>query len=190
MDTESLLVIATGSSASIVLTSYLMELRSELDRKITVLMTFSAERFINREVVGWFSDEVITCDTPGVNPVQLALTHDAIVVLPASANTLSSAALGLASTPAQTALLASPSPVLYFPHMNPVMWNKPVIQRHVASLRADGDTVVAPIETTTYHMWKGAKDVGLSLPDEDDVVAITREWLLDRAAPASVEATA
>jgi phosphopantothenoylcysteine synthetase/decarboxylase len=113
--------------------------------------------------------------------VQLALTASAIVVLPASANTISSAALGLAATPAQTTLLASPSPVLYFPHMNPVMWNKAVIQRRAAELRAQGDTVVAPIETVTYHMWKGAKDVGLSLPDPDEAAAIVRGWIAVRA---------
>ena len=184
MESDRLLVIATGSSASIVLTSYLTELRSEVDREIAVLLTYSAERFVKPEVVGWFADEVLTSDSPGLNPVKLALTAGAVVVLPASANTLSSAALGLASTPAQTALLAAPSPVLYFPHMNPVMWNKPVIQRHVASLREQGDTVVAPVETTTYHMWKGAKDVGLSLPDPEDAAALVRLWLLDRSAPA------
>jgi phosphopantothenoylcysteine decarboxylase/phosphopantothenate--cysteine ligase len=190
MESEPLLVIATGSSASIVLSSYLTELRSEVDREITVLMTTSAERFVNPEVVGWFSDQVLTCDTPGLNPVKLALTASAVVVLPASANTLSSAALGLAATPAQTALLAAPSPVLWFPHMNPVMWNKPVIQRHVGDLRAQGDTVVAPNETTTYHMWKGAKDVGLSLPDPDEAAVVVRDWLQRGTAPVTNEPAA
>jgi phosphopantothenoylcysteine decarboxylase len=184
MQSDSLLVVATGSSASIVLSSYLTELRAEVESEITVLMTTSAERFVRPEVVGWFADRVLTCDTPGLNPVQLALTAKAIVVLPASANTLSSAALGLAATPAQTALLASPSPVLYFPHMNPVMWNKPVIQRRVAELRDQGDTVVDPVETTTYHMWKGAKDVGLSLPDPEDAAALVRDWLIARSSEA------
>jgi phosphopantothenoylcysteine synthetase/decarboxylase len=181
MESDSLLVIATGSSASIVLSSYLTELRAEVDGEITVLMTWSAERFVKPEVVGWFADRVLTGDETGLNPVQLALTARAIVVLPCSANTLSSAALGLAATPAQTALLAAPSPVLYFPHMNPVMWNKRVIQRRVAELRAQGDTVVAPVETTTYHMWKGAKDIGLSLPDPEDAAALVRDWLGDRS---------
>jgi len=181
MDSNNLLIIATGSSASIVLSSYLTELRAEVDTNVTVLMTASAERFVRPEVVGWFADQVLTSDSPGLNPVQLALTASAIVVLPASANTISSAALGLAATPAQTALLASPSSVLYFPHMNPVMWNKAAIQRRVAELRQQGDTVIAPVETVTYHMWKGAKDVGLSLPDPDEAAAIVRGWIAVRA---------
>ena len=187
MEPDNLLVIATGSSASIVLTDYLTELRAEVTGAITVLMTFSAERFVRPEVVGWFADEVVRSDTPGLNPVKLALTATAIVVLPASANTLSSAALGLAATPAQTALLAAPSPVLYFPHMNPVMWGKPALQRRVAELRGQGDTVVEPLETTTYHMWKGSKDTGLSLPQPDEAAAIVRDWLADSSLPAQQE---
>jgi phosphopantothenoylcysteine synthetase/decarboxylase len=179
MKSDSLLVIATGSSSSINLTHFLTELKSEVDRDITVLMTAAAERFVRPEVVGWFADEVLTCDTPGLSPVKLALTAGAIVVLPASANTLSAAALGLGGTPAQTALLAAPSPVLFFPSMNPVMWRKPVIQRHVAELRADGSVVVDPIETTTFHLWKKEKDIGLSLPDPEDVAAIVSRWLRD-----------
>ena len=185
MQSKPLVVIATGSSASINLTYFLTELRSEVDREITVMMTASAERFVRPEVVGWFCDRVITADTPGVNPVQLALTADAIVVLPASANTISAAALGLAGTPAQTALLAAPWPVLFFPHMNPVMWRKPAMQRNVATLRADGNTVVEPVEKTTYHMWKKEKDVGLALPDADDVALIVRAWLAERALAAA-----
>jgi hypothetical protein len=30
-------------------------------------------------------------------------------------------------------------------------------------------------------MWKGAKDVGLSLPDPEDAAIIIRDWLLDGA---------
>jgi phosphopantothenoylcysteine synthetase/decarboxylase len=182
VESKPLLVIATGSSAAINLTSYLTELRSEVDCEITVLMTHSAERFVRSEVVGWFADRVLTCDTPGVNPVQLALTAAGVVILPASANTLSSAALGLANTPATTALLAAPAPVLYFPHMNGVMWAKPVIQRHVATLRDQGDIVVDPEVVETYHMWKGEKDVGLSLPDPDVAAGMVRDWLADRTA--------
>jgi phosphopantothenoylcysteine decarboxylase/phosphopantothenate--cysteine ligase len=164
-----------------VLTEYLIPLRTELDREITVLMSFSAERFVRPEVVGWFADHVITHDTPGVNPAKLALTAGAIVVLPASANTISSAALGLAATPAQTALLSAPSPVLYFPHTNPVMWGKAVIQRHVAELRERGDVVVEPVATSAYHMWKKEMDAGLWLPDPDDAVAVIKQWLADEA---------
>jgi Phosphopantothenoylcysteine synthetase/decarboxylase len=177
VESEPLLVIATGSSAAIILSAYLTELKVELQREITVLMTKSAERFVSPEVVGWFADRVLTCDTPGLNPVEIALKAKAVVVLPATANTLASVALGLMATPATTALGAAPSPSLYFPHMNGAIWAKPIVQQHVATLRARGDTVVAPVEGTPFEIWRGAQHVGVSMPGPDEAAPIVRDWL-------------
>ena len=91
-------------------------------------------------------------------------------------------ALGLAATPAQTALLASPAPVLYFPQIKRHMWDKPVIQRHVAELRAEGNTVIDPVETTTYQMWKREEDIGFAMPGAEEAAKIVRDWLADRPA--------
>jgi phosphopantothenoylcysteine synthetase/decarboxylase len=182
---ESLLVVATGSSAAMILTSFLSEIRTQGEEKITVLMTTSAERFVRAEVVGWFADRVLTGDTPGVNPTELALRAKAIVVLPASGNTLASAALGLMSTPALTVLGAAPAPCLWFPHMNPVMWTKPMMQQHVATLRARGEIVVPPIEDSVYEIWRGTRYPGISMPGPDDVAILVRDWLLDRALDAA-----
>jgi phosphopantothenoylcysteine decarboxylase/phosphopantothenate--cysteine ligase len=183
VESEPLLVIATGSSAAIIITAYLTELKVGLQREITVLMTKSAERFVSPEVVGWFADRVLTCDTPGLNPVEIALKAKAVVVLPATANTLASVALGLMATPATTALGAAPSPSLYFPHMNGVIWAKPIVQQHVATLRARGDTVVAPVEGTFFEISRGAKHVGVSMPGPRDAATIVRDWLQYDPAP-------
>lgn len=183
MESEPLLVIATGSSAAIIITAYLTELKVGLQREITVLMTKSAERFVSPEVVGWFADRVLTCDTPGLNPVEIALKAKAVVVLPATANTLASVALGLMATPATTALGAAPSPSLYFPHMNGVIWAKAIVQQHVATLRARGDTVVAPVEGTFFEISRGAKHVGVSMPGPRDAATIVRDWLQYDPAP-------
>ncbi|MGH9041178.1 MAG: flavoprotein [Acidimicrobiia bacterium] len=177
MESDPLLVIATGSSATIILSAYLTELKVALEHEVTVLMTKSAERFVSPEVVGWFADRVLTTDTPGLNPVEIALKAKAVVVLPATANTLSSVALGLMATPATTALGAAPSPSLYFPHMNGAIWEKPIVQQHVATLRARGDTVVAPTEGTHFEIWRGAKHVGMSMPGPAATASIVRDWL-------------
>lgn len=182
MTASPLLVVATGSSAAIILTAYLSELRDVVDREITVLMTASAERFVRPEVVGWFADRVVTSDTQGVNPIQLALASEAVIVLPATANTLASAALGLMPTPALTVLAAAP-PALYFPHMNGVLWARQIIQQHVATLRARGDAIVAPVEETAYEIWRGAKHPGLSMPGPDEAAAVAAEWLASRDRP-------
>lgn len=88
----ALVVIAAGSSASVVLPLYLSELR-KTQSEIVVLLTKSAERFVPREVIGWLADEVITSDSPTLNPVELAMTATSIVVLPATAHLVAATAL-------------------------------------------------------------------------------------------------
>jgi phosphopantothenoylcysteine synthetase/decarboxylase len=41
-------------------------------------------------------------------------------------------------------LMYFPDPILFFPNMNPVMWNKKTTQRNVASLLEEGHRVVSP----------------------------------------------
>jgi len=175
-----LLVIATGSSASIVLPDYLVELTTVVGPKLTVLLTHTAERFVRPEVVGWFAEEVLTSGTPGLNPVKLALTARAVVVLPASGNTLANAALGLMSTPATTALAASPTPCLFFPQMNRVIWQKRVMQGHVTELRESGHTVVEPEEQEAFEIWRQTLGLTLVMPGPDQVAVTVRDWLAER----------
>lgn len=180
MADNPLVVVATGSSATIMLPSYLSALRQETADPLVVLLTHSAERFVRPEVVGWFADEVVPAAADGLNPVQLALTARAMVVLPATVHTLGAVALGLPSTPATTALLAAPGPCLWFPHTNPVLWDKPVVRRHVETLRADGHTVVDPTPADVYEIWRRATAPGLAMPGPLEAARTVREWLASR----------
>lgn len=192
MESDRLLLIATGSSASMLLTAYLTELRLELQLQIDVLLTTSAERFVTAEAVGFLADRVFTADAPGLNPVALALGSAAIVVLPATANALAHAALGLMATPASTALGAAPDPVLYMPHMNQAIWRKPLVQQHVAALRQRGDVVVEPEEDDTFEIWRRSVHPGVSMPDPERAASIVKAWLTDRirlARPSLVPST-
>jgi|tagenome__1003787_1003787.scaffolds.fasta_scaffold19815837_1 phosphopantothenoylcysteine decarboxylase len=181
MAARSLLVVATGSSAAIVLPDYLAELRQVLDVPVTVLMTHTAERFVRPEVVGWFADKVLTSDSVNLNPVELALTARAVVVLPASGNTLAAAALGLMATPATTALAAAPTPTLYFPQMNRVIWDKPVMRQHVTALRARGDVVVDPELQEAFEIWRGEMGLTLVMPAPDDAATRVGSFLAHAA---------
>jgi hypothetical protein len=61
--------------------------------------------------------------------------------------------------------------------MNGAIWAKPIVQQHVATLRARGDTVVAPVEGTPFEIWRGAQHVGVSMPGPDEAAPIVRDWL-------------
>ena len=181
MQQGALVVIAAGASASLVLPLYLTELR-ETQGEIVVLLTRSAERFVPREVVGWLADEVITSDSPTLNPIKLALTSKGIVVLPATAHMLAARALGPRSTPAATTLLAAPRPVPMVSHMNKVMWDEPrhpTARGEPARGRRHCGGGENPVSCT--EMWRGAHGDGVSMaPPGRGRQVIVSEWLDER----------
>jgi phosphopantothenoylcysteine synthetase/decarboxylase len=170
-------IIVCGSSAASGIPGYLTWMRQEIDLSLRVLLTSSAERFVPRQVVDWYADESYTSDDPTLNPTEFAKRSAAIVVLPATANMLASAALGLAATPAQTVLLASDRPVMFFPSTNPTMWTKETTQRHVATLRTAGHTVVEPEERVAYEIWRRENTVGPAMPPPDVATEAIVSWL-------------
>ncbi|MDP3299267.1 MAG: bifunctional phosphopantothenoylcysteine decarboxylase/phosphopantothenate--cysteine ligase CoaBC, partial [Phenylobacterium sp.] len=69
-----------------------------------------------------------------------------VVVVPATADLIAKAAHGLAGDLASTTLLATDKPVLMAPAMNVRMWTHPATQRNLATLKADGVSLVGPDE--------------------------------------------
>lgn len=177
MRDDAVSVIVCGASAAVMTPAYAMELRNHLSGPLRFLLTHSAERFVRADVVGWFGDEVYASDAADLIPTEFALRSRAIVVLPATANVLAAAALGLAASPAQTALLAAPGPVLFFPSMNRVMWERASTRRHVAALRAEGHGVVDPIEANIYENWQRKIVKAPALPPPGEIAKIVKEWL-------------
>jgi phosphopantothenoylcysteine decarboxylase / phosphopantothenate---cysteine ligase len=82
----------------------------------------------------------------GSKVYQLSRSADLVVVAPATADLMAKAAHGHASDLATTTLLATDKPVLMAPAMNVRMWEHPATQRNLATLRADGVTMVGPDE--------------------------------------------
>lgn len=183
-DPDPLGVIVCGASAASGLPGYLARLRQHIARPLRLLLTASAVRFLSPEAVSWYADEVYAGHAAAVNPTEFARRAAGLVVLPASANTLAAAALGLAGTPAQSVLLATDRPVLFFPSMNGVMWHRPSTRRHVATLRRDGHTVVDPQQREVFELWSREVIVGPALAPPELAVKIISGWLAD---PAPVE---
>ena len=79
-----------------------------------------------------------------VGHIRLARDNDAIVVAPATADLVAKLANGHADDLATAVLLATNSPILLAPAMNPQMWAHPATQRNVRRLTDDGVTLVGP----------------------------------------------
>lgn len=150
MTCETLLVGATGAVGVLQLPHYLEHLRAMLAGTITVMLSPGACRFITPYAAGLHTDGPVYTETfdqsadVRVPHIELTRAADLFIVMPATANILAKCAHGMADGLIQTAVLASPRPVVFVPSMNERMWFKPATQRNVAQLRADGHTVIEP----------------------------------------------
>ena len=105
--------------------------------------------------------------------VELGLWADAIVVAPATAQTLAALAHGFCDTMLAAVVLSARCPVLVAPAMDHDMWLHPATRRNVETLRRDGVHIVEPAS--------GALASGLvgqgRLPEPDDLVLEIDRWL-------------
>jgi phosphopantothenoylcysteine decarboxylase / phosphopantothenate---cysteine ligase len=91
--------------------------------------------------------ETLWSDDGSMPHIDLARWAEGLLVAPATADLMAHLALGLAGDLLTTLFLAfEPElPVWIAPAMNTVMWNKPVVQGHVATLRTQGARIIAPV---------------------------------------------
>ncbi|QDT17845.1 flavoprotein [Alienimonas californiensis] len=119
---------------------------------VTVVMTRGAGSFVgattfealtNRPV---YTEMYAPKEHPRGEHIGLAERSELFVVAPATAHFLAKAALGLADDLLSTLVLTCECPTLFAPAMNTAMWEKPSVQRNVATLREDGHGLVGPGE--------------------------------------------
>ncbi len=153
---------------------------------LRVAMTEAATRFvgpmtfeaITREPVytgvfdGWGGDQA--------GHVTLASTADAVVVAPATADTIAAMAHGFARDMLTTVLLGTSAPIVVAPAMEHHMWHHPATQANIALLRDRGVTIVAP---ETGRLASGASGDG-RLASREAIVATLR-GVLATAGPLS-----
>lgn len=117
---------------------------------VTVVMTRSALEFVRPATFEALSGRrvhtrVFARGGPPLGAhIELSQQADLMCVAPATANLLAKAALGLADDLLSTLVLSFSGPLLFAPAMNTAMWEKAVVQRNVAQLRADGYEIIDP----------------------------------------------
>ncbi len=119
---------------------------------VRCVVTSAATRLVTTEALAAVSRQPVFTSawtTDGSMPhIDLARWAEVVLVAPATADVLARFALGLADDLLTTLFLAlEPSKrVILAPAMNTVMWNKPIVQSHVATLRAAGAHILSPVE--------------------------------------------
>lgn len=113
----------------------------------TVVATPAAERFLPPLPVRLYTDQDWHSHP---RPLHLGLpeSSDAVLIAPATANTLANCAAGMGQT-LLTAIVLGCERVHFWPSMNIRMWNAPVVRRNVARLGEDGHVVLMPDATDT-----------------------------------------
>lgn len=120
---------------------------------VQVVMTRAAQEFVTATTMQALTGRPVFTDqwqaeggrvSNAMPHIDLTRVADAIVVAPASAHFLARTAQGLADDLLSTLVLARRCPLLVAPAMNVEMWANPATQRNVATLRADGITILGP----------------------------------------------
>jgi phosphopantothenoylcysteine synthetase/decarboxylase len=146
---KNILLGVTGSISVSNIFPYIASIQNSFGCRMHMMMTPSAQTFIPASTLIHSIDGHVFTDLSEKGNFKMPhveLTHwaDAIVILPASANTLAKTAQGFAQDIVSATLLAAESPTIFFPSMYVGMWRKKSVQRNVDTLREDGFIVYPP----------------------------------------------
>ncbi|MGC8799541.1 bifunctional phosphopantothenoylcysteine decarboxylase/phosphopantothenate--cysteine ligase CoaBC [Chloroflexus sp.] len=152
---------------------------------VDVIMTEAAERFLGPATFQALTGRPVLTDMWAlpedgvIGHVSLGMQADAVVIAPATANTLARLAAGICDDLLTTTVLATRAPLLIAPAMNPSMYEHPATQANVATLRARGACVIEP------EFGRMAEPVfGRGrLPEPDDLLAEIRALLGRHSGP-------
>jgi phosphopantothenoylcysteine decarboxylase / phosphopantothenate---cysteine ligase len=146
---QRILLLIGGGIAAYKCLDLIRRLR-EQGASVRAVMTRAATQFVTPLSVGALTSERVFTDLFDLNDeqeighVRLSREADLLIVAPATADLIAKMAGGHADDLASTVLLATDTPVLVAPAMNPRMWLHPATQRNVAQLKDDGIRFVGP----------------------------------------------
>ncbi|KMO33954.1 bifunctional phosphopantothenoylcysteine decarboxylase/phosphopantothenate synthase [Methylobacterium tarhaniae] len=149
LDGKRVLLVIGGGIAAYKSLDLIRRLR-ERGASVRCVLTKGAQEFVTPLAAASLSgqrahtDLFDRADEADIGHIRLARDADAVVVAPATANTLARMAGGHAPDLASTVLLATTLPILIAPAMNVRMWLHPATQRNLALLKGDGIAVVGP----------------------------------------------
>ena len=154
----------------------LASMLKKLHADVHVLMTENAAQFISPVTFESLTGNKCVINTFdrnfqfNIQHVSLAKRADAVLVAPATANVLAKFAHGLADDMLTTTVLACTCPKIVAPAMNTRMYENPITQDNLATLRHYGFTVVEP---ASGYLACGDTGAG-KMPEPEELC----DWLL------------
>jgi len=128
----------------------LLRLYTQAGAKVRVFMTKNAQWFVGPTTFEALSGRPVTLDLfeqggeTTFRHIDWASEADAVIIAPATANTIGKLANGIADDALSTFLTAVTAPKIVCPAMNTHMFESLPVQRNLETLRSDGCIVVEP----------------------------------------------
>ncbi|TFG05147.1 MAG: bifunctional phosphopantothenoylcysteine decarboxylase/phosphopantothenate--cysteine ligase CoaBC [Promethearchaeota archaeon] len=169
----------SGSVAAVeapIIARQLMRLGAE----VYAVMSEAATKIIDPNLMHWATgNEVVTQLTGKIEHVSLAgneeVGHvDAILVCPATANTISKIACGIDDTPVTTVVTTGFGriPIAIVPAMHETMYDHPIVKKNIAKLKRYG----------IYFIGPRMEEKKAKIAHIDDIVQQTTEFILESTA--------
>ena len=128
----------------------LLRLMVKQGARVRVLMTANARQFVGPLTFEVLSGQKV-CDNlfepsedAAIGHIKWAEEADAVVIAPATANTIGKLANGIADDALSTFMLAIGCPAVICPAMNVNMYASEPVQRNLKRLKSDGYTIIDP----------------------------------------------
>ncbi len=150
--TERSIVLGVTGSIAVYKACDLASKLTQAGAVVDVAMTPEAAKFVSpitfQSVTGRRAYHDMWDATSEIAELHVALARraDLMVIVPATATTLSRLALGLADELVSLTAIATRAPILVAPAMDPQMWEHPATQGHVRTLQERGVAFVGPEE--------------------------------------------
>ncbi|MGZ8928060.1 MAG: bifunctional phosphopantothenoylcysteine decarboxylase/phosphopantothenate--cysteine ligase CoaBC [Methylobacter sp.] len=144
------ILLAVSGGIAAYKSAELVRLLRKRGAKVRVVMTRSAMQFVSPLTFQALSGHPVhselldAAEENSMGHINLARWADALIIAPATANTLAKCSHGLADDLLSTLYLAATCPVYIAPAMNQAMWHKTVTQENIQKLKNHGVIVIGP----------------------------------------------
>ncbi|PHN04403.1 bifunctional phosphopantothenoylcysteine decarboxylase/phosphopantothenate--cysteine ligase CoaBC [Flavilitoribacter nigricans] len=172
------IILGISGSIAAYKSAFLTRLLVKAGASVRVLMTPAAAQFISPLTLSTLSKNPVYSDVQSEagwnNHVELGLWADAMIIAPATANTLARLAGGICDNMLSAVYLSARCPVFFAPAMDVDMWHHPATQENLRKLRTYGNEII-PVEHG--ELASGLVGEGRMAEPETIVAFLTEQFL-------------
>lgn len=177
MWTNVRIILGISASMGVNLMPDLIAALREKNAEVDAILTPAGSKMVSPLYVAGLTGRRVYADEfypdAGWEVPHIALVKDvaAFIAAPATANLVGKLAHGIADNLLATAFLACRAPRIVCPAMHPFMWQDPILQDNIKTLRDKGVMIVGPVHGLCVS---GDEGIGALAPPQDIVHAIER----------------